>query len=69
MNDIRDVAAGRIEDKWIEFVAMEFAGPSRRQLRAGRAYQARVAECVRHVEVRASYLWLLTGAIVAFLMR
>jgi hypothetical protein len=69
MNDIRDVASGRIEDKWIEFVATEFAARTRRHVHVGRVCQARAAECVRHVEVHASYLWLLAGAIVALLIR
>jgi len=69
MNDIRDVAAGRIEDKWIEFVAVEFATRTSGRRHAARTCRQHAAECVRHVEVHASYLWLLAGAIVALLIR
>ncbi|HTT11850.1 MAG TPA: hypothetical protein VMG60_13230 [Burkholderiaceae bacterium] len=69
MNDFRDVAAGRIEDKWIEFVAMELEARPRHRMSAGRVCGAHAAGCIRRVEVHASYLWLLAGAVVALLMR
>jgi hypothetical protein len=65
MNDINAVLAGRIEDKWIEFVAAEFrdlprqaggAGTRRQRAQAGFAF----------VEVQASYLWLFAGALLAW---
>jgi hypothetical protein len=67
MNDINAVLAGRIEDKWLEFVATEFEqrGHARRGLaRAGQ----RAVGTVRRVEVHASYVWLLAGAVVAWLI-
>jgi len=67
MNDIKAVTAGRIEDKWIEFVAAEFEARDY-AARASR-FQRRTADCIRHVEVHASYLWLLAGALIALLMR
>jgi len=69
MNDFRDVAAGRIEDKWIEFVVMECEARPRRRMDARCTYGVRAAECIRRVEVHASYVWLLAGAVVALLMR
>ncbi|HUL64496.1 MAG TPA: hypothetical protein VLW55_07750 [Burkholderiaceae bacterium] len=63
MNDIKAVAAGRIEDKWIEFVSAEFE--ARDCAARAKRFQRRTADCVRHVEVHASYLWLLAGAFIA----
>jgi len=60
MNDINAVAAGRIEDKWIEFVVAEFCARPRTTLR-----QTRAVMCIKRVEVQASYLWLFAGALVA----
>jgi hypothetical protein len=68
MTDINAATAGRIEDKWMEFVADEFAARRRSAARAGRACHARAGECVRQVEVHASYVWLFAGAIVAWLV-
>jgi len=64
MNDIGAVLAGRIEDKWIEFVATEFADRARR----GRAVRGHGREPLRArcVEVHASYVWLLAAAIVTW---
>jgi hypothetical protein len=60
MNDINAVAAGRIEDKWVEFVVAEFAARPRNASR-----QARAVTCIKRVEVQVSYLWLFAGALVA----
>ena len=60
MNDINAGAAGRIEDKWIEFVVAEFAARPRNVLR-----QTRAVTCIKRAEVQASYLWLFAGALVA----
>jgi hypothetical protein len=60
--------AARIEDKWIEFVAAEFGDHGRAALRnPERGVQAAV--CLRRVEVRASYLWLFLGAVLAWCLR
>ena len=67
MNDIKAVAAGRIEDKWIEFVAAEFE--ARDCAARAKCLHQRTAACVRHVEVHASYLWLLAGAFIALAIR
>ena len=67
MNDIRAVASGRIEDKWIEFVAAEFE--ARDCAARAKRLQRRTAECVRCVEVHASYVWLLAGALIALVIR
>jgi hypothetical protein len=66
MNDINAVLTGRIEDKWIEFVATEFADRARATSRYGRAGGQRAVECFRRVEVRASYIWLFAGALLAW---
>jgi hypothetical protein len=60
MSENNGALAGRIEDKWLEFVVAEFSDRPRRQLR-----QSRAATCIKHVEVQASYLWLFAGALVA----
>ncbi len=66
--------AGRTEDKWIEFVAAEFAGRrGTARLDAKRALvqalrPARAAGTMRRVEVHASYVWLLAGAVVAWVI-
>lgn len=65
MNDMNAVLAGRIEDKWIEFVATELLDRSQ-VARRGRACRAQAAHCIRRVEVRASYLWLFAGALLAW---
>jgi hypothetical protein len=62
MNNVNAVLAGSIEDKWIEFVAAEFADTRTRR----QAAQRRAAACVRRVEVQASYLWLFAGALLAW---
>lgn len=67
MNDASAVLAGRIEDKWIEFVAAEFAD---RAFGAGRRRRRdRLAGRWMRVEVRASYVWLLAGAILTWFLR
>jgi hypothetical protein len=65
MNDVNAVLAGRIEDKWIEFVATEFLERPREAAR-NLAGCKRAAECVALVEVHASYLWLFAGAMLAW---
>jgi hypothetical protein len=67
VNDFSATGAGRIEDKWVEFVA-ECDERSRRALR-DRAGRTGAACCIKRVEVHASYLWLFAGAILVWLIR
>jgi len=67
VNDFNATVAGCIEDKWAEFVA-ECDERSRRALR-DRAGRTAAADCIRRVEVHASYLWLFGGAVLAWLIR
>jgi hypothetical protein len=66
MNGFNAVRAGRIEDKWIEFVADEYAERARR---ARRDRRQRAAQRVACVEVHAGYVWLLAAAIATWLIR
>jgi hypothetical protein len=68
MNDINAMAAGRIEDKWIEFVATEFADRRGDALRSLARTGAEARVTMRRVEVHASYVWLLGGAALAWLI-
>ncbi len=68
MNDINAVLAGRIEDKWVEFVATEFAEQRGQALQGLVRAGARATDTMRRVEVHASYVWLLAGAVVAWLI-
>ena len=68
MNDINAVLAGRIEDKWVEFVATEFAERRGQTLRGLVRAGERASGTMRRVEVHASYVWLLAGAMVAWLI-
>jgi len=62
------VMAGSIEDKWVDFVFAEFdtRGRDAALFASGRR---RAVHTFRLVEVRASYLWLFAGALVALWMR
>jgi len=66
MNDINAVLAGRIEDKWIEFAAEEFVARRNDAQRRARLIGQRTTHRVRQVEVHASYVWLLAGAVLAW---
>jgi len=66
MNDSDAVLAGRIEDKWIEFVAAEISDRARRGRTAPR--RGRGAERMRRVEVHASYVWLLVAALATWFL-
>jgi hypothetical protein len=68
MNDINAVLAGRIEDKRVEFVATEFAEQRGQALRRLVAARTCAAGTMRRVEVHASYVWLLAGALVAWVI-
>ncbi len=69
MNDFNAVLAGRIEDKWVEFVAVECAAQRGQALRSLVAVEDSVRTTMRRVEVHASYFWLLAGAMVAYVVR
>ncbi len=69
MNDFNAVLAGRIEDKWVEFVAVEVAEKRGAALRTIVAAEAGLRTTMRRVEVHASYFWLLAGAVVAYVVR
>jgi hypothetical protein len=68
MNDINAVLAGSIEDKWVEFVADEFAQRRGKALRGALAAGTRATDTMRRIEVHAGYVWLLAGAMVAWLI-
>ena len=62
------VMAGSIEDKWVDFVFAEFdtRGRDAALFATGRR---RAVSTLSLVEVRASYVWLLAGALIALWMR
>ena len=57
------------EDKWVEFVAAEFAQKRGDALRGIVAAEAGLRMTMRRVEVRGSYFVLLVGAIVCWFAR
>ena len=62
------VMTGSIEDKWVEFVVAEFDTRGRDAALSATG-RRRAANTLRRVEVRASYLWLFAGALIALWMR
>ena len=61
--------AGSFEDKWVDFVVAECGARGRVVSRHAFDGSRNAVAAIRRVEVRASYFWLLAGALIALWMR
>src|SRR5262245_60656285 len=60
---------GSFEDKWVDFVFAECGARGRAVSRDAFDHGRTAAATIRRAEVRASYIWLFAGALIALWMR